>query len=247
VTGRAAIILAAGEGKRMHSDLPKVLHRVAERPLLRWVLDAVSGAGFERTVVVIGREAERIRQAVGAAGVEFVLQKERRGTGHAVLQTEPFLQDFDGSVVVLSGDVPLIRKETLIDLVLRHEKKRAAATVVTAEMADPTGYGRIVRTPGGMIERIVEEKDAAPAERKIREVNAGTYCFQARALFRALPFLSADNAGGEYYLTDTIAVLREKGLPVFPFPIGDSWEVFGVNTQEHLRLLEERMKGRDDG
>ncbi|MFH1277697.1 MAG: NTP transferase domain-containing protein [Candidatus Eisenbacteria bacterium] len=238
---RAALVLAAGEGKRMKSDLPKVLHRLRGKPLLHWVLDAVESARFPRAVVIVGHGGEAVKAASERPGVEFVWQREQKGTGHAVMQAEPLLRDFDGSLVVLSGDVPLVRPGTLERLVSVHEERRAAVTVITAEMPDPTGYGRIVRDAGGEVDRIVEQKDAAPEEREIREINSGTYCFDCRALFEVLPLLRSENAGGEFYLTDTIAKLRERGRVVAPFPVADRWEIFGINTPEHLGLAEKRL------
>lgn len=237
---RAALVLAAGEGKRMKSDLPKVLHPLRGRPLLHWVLGAIESAGFTRTVVIVGHGGEEVKGAAGKPGLEFVWQREQKGTGHAVLQAAPLFRGFDGSLVVLSGDVPLIRAKTLESLVALHEERRAAATVITAEMPDPTGYGRIVRDARGSVERIVEQKDATEEERAIREINSGTYCFDARALFEVLPLLRAENAGGELYLTDTISLLRERGREVTPFPVPDRWEIFGINTPEHLGLAEAR-------
>jgi len=248
MTNRAAVVLAAGEGKRMKSDLPKVLHPLKGRPLLLWVLDAIAGAGLERTVVIIGHGGEEVRRAVGEReGVEFVWQREQRGTGHAVQQTASRFDGFDGAVVILSGDVPLVRPTTITDLLAAHEERGATATVVTTEMADPTGYGRILRDPEGAVDRIVEEKDATDSIRRIREINSGTYAFDAARLFAVLPLLRDANASGEFYLTDTIALLRAEGLLVVPYPVGDGWEVFGINKPEHLRAAEDHLNGREHG
>ncbi len=244
---RAALVLAAGEGKRMRSSLPKVLHVLIDKPLIVWVLDAVRAAGFDRAVVVVGHGDEEVRRAAARPGVEFVRQAEQKGTGHAVLQAAPLLADFGGSLVVLSGDVPLVRAATLAGLVRFHEKEGGAATVVTATMDDPTGYGRIVRGGTRGIDRIVEEKDAAPAEKKIREINSGTYAFDARALFEVLPRIGAENASGEIYLTDAIGILRSMGRAVFPYPIADRWEIFGINTPEHLEAAATHAVGRSHG
>lgn len=231
----------------MKSDTPKVLHLLKGRPLLEWVLDTIDRAGFDRTIVVVGHGGERVMEAVKSRGVEFVWQREQKGTGHAVLQAAPLLEGEEGMVAVLSGDVPLVQPSTLLDLARSHEESDASCTVVTAEFQDPTGYGRIVRGPGGVVERIVEQKDADAAERRIREINSGTYCFAAKPLFDVLPGLSNENAGGEYYLTDVIGRFRERSLPVSPYVVADVWEIFGINTVEHLELAERHIDGSDHG
>ncbi|MBN1826205.1 MAG: NTP transferase domain-containing protein [Candidatus Eisenbacteria bacterium] len=247
MTERAAVVLAAGEGTRMKSSLPKVLHDLEGKPLLAWVLDAVVDAGFERTIVVVGHGGDRVREEMAGRDVEFVWQRERKGTGHAVMQAMPSLEGFEGTVAVLSGDVPLVRAATMRAMAERHEGEGAAATLVTVRVEDPTGYGRIVRDGAGRVARIVEQKDADEGERRIDEINAGTYCFRAAPLFETLPKLGADNAGGEYYLTDTIGAFVERGLPVLPFPVEDGWEFFGINTREHLRLAALRLRESSDG
>ncbi len=244
---RIAVILAAGAGTRMKSDLPKVLHLLKGKPLIRFVLDAIEGARFDRTVLIVGHGGERVIDTVGDRNVEFAWQREQKGTGHAVLQAKELLEGESGSVVVLSGDVPLVRSKTLLDLLRAHEEAGPAATVVTAEFADPTGYGRIVRGPGGVVERIVEQKDATEEERKIGEINSGTYCFAAGPLFETLPILGNDNASGEYYLTYVIGRFRDERLAVLPFVLDDVWEIFGINTAEHLRLAERHLEGRNHG
>ncbi|MFH1679658.1 MAG: NTP transferase domain-containing protein [Candidatus Eisenbacteria bacterium] len=244
---RAALVLAAGEGKRMRSSLPKVLHVLMNRTLIEWVLEAVGAAGFPRVIVVVGHGGGEVRRAVSRPEIEFVRQEEQKGTGHAVLQAEPLLGGFGGSLVVLSGDVPFVRPETLEGLVRLHEERGGGATVATAEMPDPAGYGRIVRDGRGGIDRIVEEKDATDEERKIREINSGTYAFDSKALFDALPRVGAENASGEIYLTDVVAILRGEGRSVLPYPVGDRWEIFGINTPEHLEAAAEHAEGRNHG
>jgi len=247
VRERAALVLAAGEGKRMRSSLPKVLHVLIDKPLIIWVLDAARAAGFDRVAVVVGHGGEEVRRAVSRPGVEFVRQEEQKGTGHAVLQAAPLLADLDGSLVVLSGDVPFVSAATLAGLVRFHEKEGGAATVVTATMDDPTGYGRIVRGGRGTIDRIVEEKDAAPEEQRIREINSGAYAFDAKTLFQVLPRIGTENASGEIYLTDAIGILRSMGRAVFPYPVADRWEIFGINTPEHLEAAAAHAEGRSNG
>lgn len=236
MTDRVALILAAGEGTRMKSDLPKVLHPLCGKTLLAWVLDAVEEADYDRAIVVVGHGGDRVREEAIGRSVEFVTQEEQKGTGHAVLQAEPLLRGFDGTLAVLSGDVPLIRSRTLRELADRHEEDGAGATIITTELPDPAGYGRIVRGENGLVEKIVEEKDASDEERAIREVNSGTYCFRSLPLFEILPRIGTENASGEVYLTDSIAALMARRLPVLPHPVADRWEVFGINTVEHLRL-----------
>lgn len=244
---RIALVLAAGEGTRMKSNIPKVLHLLKGKPLIEWVLDSIDKAGFDRTIIIIGHGGEKVRDAVKGRGVEFVWQREQNGTGHAVLQAAPLLKGVNGTVVVLSGDVPLVRPSTLLDLIRSHEESAAASTVVTAEFKDPFGYGRIVRGNGGGVERIVEHKDADESELQIREINSGTYCFAVKELFEVLPALSNDNASGEYYLTDVIGRFRENSLPVAPYVVTDVWEIFGINTLEHLSLAERHIDRRDNG
>lgn len=233
---RVAVVLAAGEGTRMRSDLPKVLHELHGKPLIGWVLAAIEAAGYDRTIVIIGHKGDLVRDALAIHDVEFAWQREQLGTGHAVLQARDALDTVQGQVTVLSGDVPLVRPETLTELVRVHNGKSAAATVMTAEFEDPTGYGRIVRGEDAMVERIVEQKDASDKEKMIREINSGTYTFEIEPLFEILPALGNTNASGEYYLTDVVSELRARGEAVVPFVVKDVWEIFGINTPEHLAL-----------
>lgn len=239
---RVAVVLAAGEGTRMRSKLPKVLHELHGKPLIGWVLAAIEAAGYDRTVVIIGHKGEMVRRALGDHDVEFAWQREQLGTGHAVLQARDALRSASGQVTVLSGDVPLVRPETLAELVRVHREQGAAATVMTAEFDDPTGYGRIVRGENGMVERIVEQKDASEDEKRIREINSGTYTFEIEPLFEILPALGNSNASGEYYLTDVVAALRARGDGVVPFVVKDVWEIFGINTPEHLALASRHIE-----
>jgi bifunctional UDP-N-acetylglucosamine pyrophosphorylase/glucosamine-1-phosphate N-acetyltransferase len=240
----AAIVLAAGMGKRMRSDMAKVLHPVRGRPMLDHVLDAVRGAGVGRIVVVIGHQAERVRAAMAGRGVEFALQAEQLGTGHAVRQAEPLLGQAGGTVFVLCGDTPLLTSGTLRDLYETHRSTGAAATVLTAELEDPSGYGRVVRGPDGAVLRIVEHKDADPVERRGREINSGLFAFETAELFAALAEVRADNRQGEFYLTDTLEILRRRGRRVSAQRCRDPREVLGVNTVEQLAEVEEIMQER---
>lgn len=235
--GAAAVILAAGKGTRMKSDLAKVLFPLAGRPLLLHVMDAVRAAGFDRMVVVVGHQAEAVRRAAGT-GPEFVIQEPQLGTGHAVQCALPALGDFQGPVAVLAGDVPLIRSRTLRTLVGHHRETGAMLTVLTAELPDATGYGRILRGPRGEVTAIVEEKDATPAQRGIREINSGIFVFDRAFLDWSLPRLGNENRQGEYYLTDTVGLAVGRGGPVEGVRIDDVREISGINTPQQLAELE---------
>jgi len=241
-----AIILAAGKGTRMNSDLPKVVHEVAGRPMVSWVVDAAREAGAGRCVVVVGYEAERVRAAlVGQPGVEFVDQPEQKGTGHAVMMAEPAFADGKaGETFVLAGDMPLLRGRTLAKLVAAHRAAGAAGSIATGRLDDPTGYGRIVRDADGQFQRIVEHKDATEAERAIDEVNISCYCFDAPRLFDALRRVSTDNVQGEYYLTDVLEILRRDGRPAIAADIVPPDEVEGVNNPDQLARVDRILRGR---
>lgn len=230
----AAVILAAGQGKRMQSDLPKVLHDVGGRPMLLHVIDAVKAIGARPVIVVTGYQAGQVESACRGAGVEFARQPEQLGTGHAVMQTEPLLSAHTGTIIVLNGDVPGLRPETIRRFVDYHARERASATVLTAMLENPAGYGRIVRDAQERLLRIVEDKDATPAEREIREVNSGLFCFEAGELFLALKRVTRRNAQNEYYLTDVIGLLASEGKGVAAWCIDDAREVAGVNNPDEL-------------
>jgi len=242
----AAVILAAGQGKRMRSDLPKVLHEVGGKPLISWVVSAAQAAGAERVVAVLGVGREKV-QAILSAGVETVLQEQQLGTGHAARCAEPLLRDYAGPVAVLCGDVPLLRPERVRELVGAQEG--AAAAVLTAEVTGEHAYGRIVRDPTGAVARIVEHKDATEEERRIREINTGTYVFGPGVLFPALSELRNDNAQNEYYLTDVVAWLVRRGLKVAGPKAPRMDECLGINTLEELAEAERiaRERGYVDG
>ncbi|HUW66349.1 MAG TPA: bifunctional UDP-N-acetylglucosamine diphosphorylase/glucosamine-1-phosphate N-acetyltransferase GlmU [Spirochaetia bacterium] len=237
----AAVILAAGQGTRMKSAWPKVLHRVAGRPMIEYVLEAVRGAGVDRVVVVVGHEAGQV-EAWLANRVETVRQTEQLGTGHALLQTGPCLSDFDGDLLVLCGDTPLVSAGDLASLVQTHREAGAAGTVLTAQLAQPEGYGRIIRDAAGAVSRIVEQKDAGREELDVREVNSGIYCFNARGLFAALRSLTPDNAQGEYYLTDCIRYFQETGLTVAAKQALDGTRILGINSRVQLAQVEAIMR-----
>jgi bifunctional UDP-N-acetylglucosamine pyrophosphorylase/glucosamine-1-phosphate N-acetyltransferase len=228
------VILAAGKGTRMKSADPKVLHSVAGFSLIEHVLRAADTLRPATTVVVVGHLSERVQAALGKRlGLAFALQEPQLGTGHALLQAEPHLRGRSGTVVLLSGDVPLLRAATLQALVEAHTSRGAAATVLTARVDRPQGYGRIVRN-NGRIAAIVEDKDATPAEREIDEINSGIYAFALEPLFAALKSIGSVNAQGEYYLPDLVKIYRERGLAVETVSLDDAREILGVNSRREL-------------
>jgi bifunctional UDP-N-acetylglucosamine pyrophosphorylase/glucosamine-1-phosphate N-acetyltransferase len=227
----AALILAAGEGTRMKSALPKVAHPVLGVPMVRLVLDVARAAGADPIVVVTGCHAETVEALL--PGVSCVRQEQQLGTGHAVMCAREALAGFSGSLLVLSGDTPLMRPETLARLVRAREDGGAALSVLTAHIPDPM-LGRVVRGADGLLDRIVEAKDATPAEAALDEVNTGTYCFDADVLFAHLHRVGNDNAQGEQYLTDMVSLLRTQGLPVVAVTTDDPAEGMGVNTRVQL-------------
>jgi UDP-N-acetylglucosamine pyrophosphorylase len=233
----AAVILAAGQGKRMKSDLPKVLHELNGKPLLLHVLDNCREAGIDRVVVVVGYKGELVEQAAQPYGVEFAWQHEQLGTGHAVLQTETLFSQFPSEIVVLAGDAPLISSTTIASVVSEHRRRGAVATVLTAEVDNSTGYGRIVRNADGLVDRIVEEADADENIRLICEINSGMFCFTPGYLFEALHKVGNRNEQGEYYLPDVLAILRKDGYPIAAQKVEDANEVLGVNSPEQLKQI----------
>jgi len=243
---RAAVVLAAGQGTRMKSELPKVLHSISGKPLIGYVLQSLAAIGVDKTYVVVGYKAEEVVRACEGDNIDFVYQETRLGTGHAVMQCEESLSGFDGTVLVLNGDVPGLRSSTISEFIEFHENEKADATVLTAMLEDPTGYGRIVRAADGSLSRIVEEKDASAEEKRIREINSGLFCFNREPLFASLKEISRSNAQNEYYLTDVIAAMRSRNLPVRAYCIEDPMEVAGVNTIEQLRTVETYIAGREE-
>jgi len=233
----AAVILAAGQGTRMKSDLPKVLHAIDGRPMVSFVIDSVREFSKGKTIVVIGYQADLVREELKNHEVEFILQQEQLGTGHAVMQCEDALSGFEGTVMVLNGDVPCLSADTLRGFADYHASQNASGTVLTAVLPDATGYGRIVRAADDSLLKIVEHKDASPEKLKIREVNAGLFCFEKKTLFDTLHGLDRDNSQDEYYLTDVIELMRGNGLEVRAYRVADEREVSGVNNVEELESV----------
>ena len=226
----------------MKSELPKVLHQVAGQPLIDRVLDAAQALAPTTVTLVIGHAADRVKTHLAARpGIGFAIQEPQLGTGHALLQTEPLLRGRSGTVVLLSGDVPLLSSATLKGLIDTHNDARAAATVLTAEVERPYGYGRIVRTNGRMT-RIVEERDATPTQREIREINSGIYAFALEPLFDALRAISSENAQGEYYLPDLVSIYRKQKKTVTTFTIPHAVEIRGINSRTELAEVSKMVR-----
>jgi len=232
----AVVILAAGQGTRMKSSLAKVLHQVAGKPLLAYPLAAAQALEPEKVILVVGYQEDQVKKAFPDPHLTYVTQEEQLGTGHAVLCAKKALEGFDGTILLLCGDVPLITADALQQLITVHHLQGNAVTLLSTAMEDPTGYGRIVRDGEGSVEGIVEEKDATAEEKEIIEVNAGIYCFEAAFLRSALDSLSQENAQNEYYLTDTVAIAVQQGLSVEAVLVEDESEVMGVNNRIELAL-----------
>jgi len=236
------VVLAAGKGTRMKSGLPKVLHAAGGLPLIEHVLRSADTLSPTSIVIVVGHQAEAVREALaGRPNLQFALQEPQLGTGHALLQAGDALAGATGTVVLLSGDVPLLTPATLQALVNRHVETGAAATVLTALVADPAGYGRIERRDGE-ISAIVEHKDASPEQRQIREVNSGIYAFDLQPLFGSLKQIGSANAQGEYYLPDLVRIYRDRGLTVETVRLDDPGEIFGVNSRKELAQIGQLLK-----
>lgn len=243
----SAIILAAGEGKRMKSKYSKVIHKIYGKPMIERVWDSVKTAGIGECIVIVGHRAEDVKNCMGDR-VKYAVQEKQLGTGHAVAQAEKAFDKLEGYTVVLCGDTPLIGSQTIKDAIDFHINKGYSATVITAEMDDPTGYGRIIRDIKGDVVKIVEHKDASNEEKLIKEINSGMYCFTTEHLFSALKQINNNNSQGEYYLTDTLEILIEKGLSVGAIKVSDSDEILGINSRAQLAeahvIMNKKVIGR---
>lgn len=241
----AIVVLAAGKGKRMKSDLAKVLHRLCGKPMLFYVLKLTRELKPAKTVVVVGRQKDKVMEEFGEWNVEFVEQRELLGTGDAVMQAASALEGLDADVLVLAGDTPLLRRGTIERMLQVHQSGGADITLLSAIAEDPSGYGRIVRG-GGEVKKIVEEKDATDQEKKIREINAGVYLFQKQKLFQHLRQVRPDNNQNEYYLTDVVRLIKENGGQVLVVTADTSLETVGINDRETLARIEKVMYERQN-
>jgi bifunctional UDP-N-acetylglucosamine pyrophosphorylase/glucosamine-1-phosphate N-acetyltransferase len=238
-----AVILAAGEGKRMKSKKAKVLHEIYGMPLVKWVYQSAKNAGIDDRVIVVGHKAQEVKEKLGDE-ILYAFQDKQLGTGHAVMQAQEYFANKEGYVIVLYGDTPLVTSETLKEAISFHKENNNSATVITADLDDPTGYGRIIRSGDGSVLRIVEHKDATDEEKNIKEVNSGMYCFNINDLREALGELDNNNSQGEYYLTDTIEILLNKGKNVRAIKIKDSNEILGINDRIQLAKAGEIIRNR---
>jgi len=240
----SVIILAAGLGTRMKSERVKVLHPLLGRPMIFFAADLSLKIGAEKTVLVVGHQAEEVQKALAGKPVEFALQKAQMGTGHAVQQAMPHLQESRGAVLVLCGDVPMLRPETLHDLIRPHDETSAAVTLLTTHLPSPAGYGRIVRSHSGNILKIVEEKDATEQQKAIREINTGIYCFDAGFLRTSIASLTNRNVQHEYYLTDLIEIAQYEHKQVSGLTCPDPDEVMGINSRDQMAEAEAILRKR---
>lgn len=240
----AAVILAAGKGTRMNSDLPKVLHTIAGRPMVEFVAEAAAGAGVEKCCVVVGHGAEQVRAALGPRYI-YALQEKQLGTGHAMMQALPALTPLPAGLLVLCGDTPLLTAETLSSLREVFEQSQADCVVMTAVLTEGGSYGRIIRDEKGLVSAIVEARDATPEQLAICEINSGVYCFDSAALTEVISHIEKGNDQGEYYLTDAVAALRSRGYTVAAWPCPDPREIYGVNDPQQLEAVSEIIAQRD--
>jgi UDP-N-acetylglucosamine diphosphorylase/glucosamine-1-phosphate N-acetyltransferase len=227
----------------MKSDLAKVLHPLCGKPLVEHVVRSARQAGVARTVVIVGHQAEQVKAALKGLDAEFVLQAEQKGTGHAVMQALPIIQNFAGELLVLYGDVPLIKSDTITDLLKKHRAERNACTMLTTIIDQPGGYGRVIRDAGGLVTKIVEARDATPEELAVKEINPAIYSFENQKIVEALGQLKPNNKQGEYYLTDVIEIFKRQGLKIAAQAVDDSREVLGINTPEELAECERQLMG----
>ena len=238
-----SIILAAGKGTRMKSDLVKVLHPLLGVPMLSYPVElSLNDLKAEKTILVVGHQADKIKEKFKDPRIHFVLQEEQLGTGHAVLQALPFLQSFNGTVLILCGDVPLVKMETLRSFIDTFWRNESNLSVLTAVVENPSGYGRIIRGPTGWLERIVEEKDGSDDEKLIREINTGIFCIKAPFLIDGLKEIGQENAQGEYYLTDLVEIGRKRGVRCSAHMVADPTEVMGINTRADLAVANEVLR-----
>ena len=238
MTQTKMIILAAGKGTRMKSELAKVLHKVQGKEMVNHVLDMADQAGINETYLVIGHQAEQVKAATAGRGVIYALQAEQLGTGHAVMMVEPTLTNYEGVTIITCGDVPLLKANTVKELIAKYESNKLDGVILTVELDDPKSYGRIIRGADGLVTKIVEFKDANEQEKAVKEINSGIYCFNTKLLFDALKNIKSNNAQKEYYLTDVIEILVSAGKRVGTMIAKDPLEAHGVNDLADLAIAE---------
>ena len=239
------VIMAAGKGTRMMSDIPKVIHKIAGKTLLNHVINTSIKLNPEHIVVVVGYKANKVQESVNEKTIKFSLQRDQKGTAHAVIQTKEHLEKFQGHTLVLSGDVPLIHHKTLETLIKKQINENLSASVLTADFEDPTGYGRVIRDDDDNLKKIKEHKDCSDEQLKIKEINSGIYIFNNELLFRLLPKIENNNAQSEYYLPDVLTMIVENKGRIGLEKINDITEIQGINTNDQLLNLEKEFKNRN--
>ena len=240
----STLIMAAGKGTRMKSDLAKVLHKINNRPMVHYVIDIANEIESQKIVLIIGHQKEKVKDECKNYEIEFAIQDQQLGTGHAVQMAENIFRDYTGDLLVLSGDVPLLTSKTLLKLIDTHNQSDAIATLLTANLEDPTGYGRVLRNSEGVVERIVEHKDASEEEKMINEINVGIYIFKSKPLFESLKLINNDNVQGEYYLPDVVKLYVDNKEKVVA-QIADNFnETKGINDINQLKEAETILLSR---
>lgn len=239
----SAVILAAGEGTRMKSKYSKVSHKICGKPMVQHVVDCIKNVGIDEIILVVGHKADEVKACINGE-VKFALQKEQLGTGHAVMCAFNDIDINSDTTLILTGDTPLISTQTIASLISYHNNSNFSGTILTAEFENPYGYGRIIRDNSGDVQRIVEHKDAAEEELKVREINSGMYCFNTKELLKALKNIKNSNSQGEYYLTDVIEIMRKSNLSVGAYKTEDNLEIMGVNSRTQLADAAKVMRGR---
>ncbi|MFP3727267.1 sugar phosphate nucleotidyltransferase [Priestia filamentosa] len=236
----SAIVLAAGKGTRMKSELPKVLHPVCEKPMIMHILEKLEASRIQDKIVVIGHKGEMVRETIGN-GVKYAYQLEQKGTGHAVMQAIPQLRE-EGNTLIITGDTPLIQEKTILSLLEKHQEANNDGTVLITKFEDPTGYGRIIRNRDGEVIDIIEEKDANHEQRKIKEVNTGIFVFKNKALIEGIPLVENNNVQNEYYLTDMVSIFNKQNKKFGSYLLFDNAQVMGINDRKQLEQAEEIMR-----
>ena len=237
-----SIIMAAGKGTRMKSDLPKVVHLAHGKPMIVRIIDALNALDVEENILVLGHKKEKVLEVLGN-DISYVVQQEQLGTGHAVKQAVPKIKDYDGDVLIINGDIPLIRKQTLIDFYNLYKNENADGIILSAIFENPFSYGRVIKD-GDKVLRIVEEKEANEEQKKVKEINAGVYIFKAQNLVKALEKINNNNEKGEYYITDVIEILSKENKKIISYSLEDSMEIQGVNSKVELALVSKVLRER---